>query len=538
MKDMQKRTTVWTITLVIAGLMIAVSASAMVQNPDDEQTFSYMVLPFAAAGQDLALAQPLEQQVKSTRARPLAPSVSIIGNHPAVASDRGKFAVLGFEDTEDPQNVWYTASNDGGETWLDNAVGWVIDNPELPDVDSCGDGRFLGGMVPYYLDCDGGALEKVMGHDVMNIPDGWEAVYWDFHDLGDGYTNFRDIGVGAYTDEDEAKNAWAFGGHSVVGDHGGEAGEDTIFFSYQADEAGTGWIYYWTGVNGCEVTSMDIDADTVYAYAVWNYNNSGTQDIYVSVFDFGTWDEYQGYPIHPGVRDVQISSSGDDTDIDVSAYKNNVIVVSERDGDVVCYYSSNGLVTVEESVIEEGACCPRVVHTYDDFAACTFVKDDSVYYCITEDGGATWSATELVEGSENVPEEHRAIDVCGHGAAWMDTDDTSYFAPLDLMPALPYLEISSIGGGLGVNAVIKNSGDAEATDVTWNISVVGGILGGINVEKSDLVSSLAAGDEVTVNTGLFFGLGAIEIDVKAECAESFASGSADGTQLIILSLVK
>jgi hypothetical protein len=43
---------------------------------------------------------------------------------------------------------------------------------------------------------------------------------------------------------------------------------------------------------------------------------------------------------------------------------------------------------------------------------------------------------------------------------------------------------------------------------------------------------------VTVNTGLFFGLGAIEIDVKAECAESFASGSADGTQLIIFTIVK
>ncbi|GAG82272.1 unnamed protein product, partial [marine sediment metagenome] len=120
------------ITLVIVGLMIAVSASAMVQIPEEENTFKLKKVEKAIVGMDIVKAKTLETQLKYPSAAPIDAILVVDGHHPSVASDSA-YAVLGFEDI-DYENVWFTASPDAGQTWLDNAAGWNIpEPPELPD---------------------------------------------------------------------------------------------------------------------------------------------------------------------------------------------------------------------------------------------------------------------------------------------------------------------------------------------------------------------------------------------------------------------
>jgi hypothetical protein len=64
---------------------------------------------------------------------------------------------------------------------------------------------------------------------------------------------------------------------------------------------------------------------------------------------------------------------------------------------------------------------------------------------------------------------------------------------------------------------------SSSVQYAWTITVTGGIFDMINVELTDIIASLDVDDEVTVPTGIFFGLGPIEITVEARCTE----GSSD-----------
>lgn len=492
-------------------------------------------------GMDIAMAKTKELITSSDDPLPLDPVLT--GYHPAIASDLLGNVVLGFESVDDPLNVWFTASSDGGQTWINDAAGWNIpETPELPNVDSCGDGRFIGGMVPHPDASSGSELYKVEVSDPGLIPDGYDCPYWVWETAGDGFTNFDSISVAGYTAEDSEENTWAYGGHAITGDHGGACGDDTIFFSYQFDNTGYAWIYSWTGINGAEDCAHDIDPGNLYSYAAWSFDNEGTLDIYVSIMDFGTWVPVPpSYQQHPDVDDLVIETSGNDTYIDISALNDNVIIVSERDGDAVAYYSTNGMSSVNEASIATGASNPRIVHTDDNEAMCIFVKsgNGTAYYSQTEDGGATWSMPEEFT-SDPVDEDFQCADVCSFGAAY-ESDDTIYFELLGSgPPPMPELEIMSISGGLGVKTTIKNTGDVAATNVTWNISVTGGLLGRIDKTVGDTITSLAVGEESDpLNTGIFFGLGKITIEVTATCDEGASDeGTEDGTQIIIFTSIK
>ena len=414
--------------------MIAASASTAIQvRSEEEKTFLINKNPKMKIA-ELELAPIAGEREIQIQTKPKAYPV-FAGTHPSVASDGLGYVVMGFED-ESP-NVWFTASDDGGQNWATEAYGWSIDpEPELPDLDSCGDGRFIGGMVPNYLATDGSELYKVEITDPMDFtPDagGYACPFWTWNDVGDGYDNFRAVAVAGYTAADPNENTWAFGGHAIVGDHGGESGEETNLFSYQSNEEGSAWIYRWTGLNGATDCAHDIDPTNLYSYAAWNYDNEGDLDLYISVMDFGTWEPYGSSQIHTDVTDLGIEATGDDAYIDISANNDNVILVSQRAGDIIAYYSTDGMSNVNEATIETSAVNPRIVHTGDLKAICTFIIGEQVWYSTTEDGGETWSTPELLDEPENdyVPEEYKASDISGFGACWMNEDDGySYFGAI------------------------------------------------------------------------------------------------------------
>ena len=317
---------------------------------------------------------------------------------PAIANDGTGNLLLGYSG--DPMgngeyNIWFTSSADQGATWAENAMAWQIPMPEKPSLDHWGGTRFFGTMVPDPSDYDGSAMYVMECTDPADFENGYAMTYWTWDNVGDGYLNFQDISIAC----DNALEEYAFGGISIIGDRGSDFSAIPMF-SYQATEDGTAWIYYSsdeennTLYENCQSTATDIDPVTHESYSLWNPVNTSTEihDMYFYKFDFATWDEYEGYPIHPGLADGMFYSGNDDLNLDVSANNDNVIIVSQTDGDITCYYSNDGLGNISMSVIvstDADELYPQVTHTGQNQAVCLFVKDANVFTVTTEDREAT-----------------------------------------------------------------------------------------------------------------------------------------------------
>jgi len=84
---------------------------------------------------------------------------------------------------------------------------------------------------------------------------------------------------------------------------------------------------------------------------------------------------------------------------------------------------------------------------------------------------------------------------------------------------LPVLEIGAITGSKVVSVEIQNKGNADASDVTWEIYITGGIFKLIYKSYGGLLPIIAAGNQTTVNSKRFIGFGKIDITVSASCEE-------------------
>ena len=91
--------------------------------------------------------------------------------------------------------------------------------------------------------------------------------------------------------------------------------------------------------------------------------------------------------------------------------------------------------------------------------------------------------------------------------------ESSWSEPISINIYGPELEIGEIIGGIdGIHVEIKNNGDADASNVNWNISVMGGLLGMIDKSDGGIISNLQTS---TTESIFVFGLGNIELRVEA-----------------------
>jgi hypothetical protein len=103
-----------------------------------------------------------------------------------------------------------------------------------------------------------------------------------------------------------------------------------------------------------------------------------------------------------------------------------------------------------------------------------------------------------------------------------------------LVKYAPFPELAlEMKSGIGVKATITNNGLGDATNVPWEITVQGGILGLINKTVNGTIDIAAEATE-SISSGLLLGFGGIDITVTV----GFMEKTVEGTQLLILTLLK
>jgi C1A family cysteine protease len=136
------------------------------------------------------------------------------------------------------------------------------------------------------------------------------------------------------------------------------------------------------------------------------------------------------------------------------------------------------------------------------------------------------------------------------GSSWLDLynyqfndsswDHTANFCIKGLaVGPTPLLNITLKQGlVLRTTWTIHNGGTANATNVSWSITITGGLLNRIHKEKTGTIGSIPIGTGDAVKNDIFFGFGAITVVVTVGCDEgAYNQKTAQGFQLFFFTKI-
>jgi hypothetical protein len=271
-------------------------------------------------------------------------------------------------------------------------------------------------------------------------------------------------------------------------------------------------------------------------HLAWQYHNAtlGVDQIVWKKIDpaieadieYTPFQKYVGFGTHPAIAG---ENSG-----------KIAIVYMTNDGKVNCTYSGNDGDAWSTVTVTTGT-YPDIYYRYGKFYA-TYIDTGNLYIVNSTDGAAWGTPTRINDVDGTVVAEENSVDLHEGGIVWVDSrgdDKDLYYQQIFPPIQRPDLVISIKSGiGLGVKADITNNGSAAATNVSWQIKVIGGPFTRVLTDKTGTIESIAVGATETVSTGMFFGLGKIAITANVDCDEgSSAQDTGDGFQLIIITIV-
>ena len=99
-----------------------------------------------------------------------------------------------------------------------------------------------------------------------------------------------------------------------------------------------------------------------------------------------------------------------------------------------------------------------------------------------------------------------------------DTATDTATANITEVILLPVLEIGDVTGGFGVKTSVKNTGEAAATNVDWEIALDGKLIF-LGKSTTNTIASLAVGADEAIKSKLIFGIGKTNIVISATCDE-------------------
>jgi hypothetical protein len=425
--------------------------------------------------------------------------------------------------TESYQAFTYSNNPSDETTWTDNvaAIGWSMENPVGWDI------AYISG--PHYNGLAGGAYDYAesaqVGFQFDDVTD-WEGTLmaWTWSGEAPGYVSYE------ITDQIT---------------HNCNHYPDLFGFS-------DAWVYHFEGMGydlpGCPVFFR---TDPVGMSGLSYFDAQENEDTSpANAYDYFVKDSNTIHHVMSNVETSKIiwkmTIQDEEGDIEYTPYQDtiadgtfgqiagnaNIILITYIDGSTVkAIYSNDDGTTWQTSTIGSGKFAN--VCEVNGVFHCVFVDNKNLYLSSSEDGGATWSSARQVNDVDGtVVDEHKFFDVHKGGIVWTDSrneDYDIYYQSLETGPS-PFLVIESIGGGLGVSAVINNVGDAAATNVQWTISSDGTVF--VGGSKSGSIASIPAGGTAQISSFLL-GFGDIAIDVTATSDEgASAAKSANGKLLL------